>query len=101
MYTISGEREMINHAQHVLKLHESQLAGVASYQTSGHLVPPGHVAVHKVRHRRAQLRALRYWAQHHESGPVFLLQFVQKVDLGVTGALETSLVPSVIKNVYR
>ena len=44
------------------EIHESQLAGVAPYQTASHLIPPGHVAIHKTCHRRAHLRVLRYRA---------------------------------------
>ena len=67
---ISGERDVINHAQHLLK---SQLARVVSHQTAGHLIPPGHVAIHKICHYGAHHRVLRYRAQHHKPGPILLL----------------------------
>ena len=62
VYAVPGAREVIDHAQHVFQIHESQLAGVAPYQTASHLVPPGHVTIQKIRNLRAHLRVLWYRA---------------------------------------
>ena len=94
---------MVNHPQSVFEIHESQLARIAPHQIAGHVIPSGHITIHKIRQWRTHLRILRDCAQHHESSPVLFFQFIQKADQqrshlpsGVTGALETSLVPSVI-----
>ena len=73
MYPISGEREVINHAQHVLEIQKPHLARVVSHQTADHFVPPCHVAIHKICRYGAHNRVLWYRAQHHEPGPVLLL----------------------------
>ena len=104
MYSISGERDVINHAQHVFEIQKSQLARVVSHQTADHFIPPCHVAIHEICnygfcgivHNTTSLGlyfSFSSFKRHTNRGSHLLS--------GVTGALETSLVPGIITSVSR